>query len=262
MSLVHALLIVLAGVGAGTINTIVGSGTLITFPTLVLFGVPPVTANISNTIGLVPGSFTAAYGYRHEVRGAEEQLKRLLPMSFLGGLAGALLLLVLPASVFRAAVPLLILFGLVLVIWGPRISAAAKARRAAEDAADTGSPTPEGGALLTSGVFGAGVYGGYFGAAQGVILVGILSSLTSEPLQRVNGFKNVLASIVNAVAAIIFIVVAHDRIDWPVAGLIAIGSIIGGVIGSTVGRRLSPPVLRAIIVVVGLVAIAKLVFWS
>jgi len=254
VSALDALLVVLAGIGAGTINTIVGSGTLITFPTLLLLGIPPITANISNNIGLVPGSLTGAIGYRKELVGAAPTLRRLAPMSFLGAVVGALLLLVLNPDLFRAIVPVLILVGLVLVVTGPRINGWAERRRQAGTANAANHER-----AMQGGVFGAGVYGGYFGAAQGIILMGILGSLSSEPIQRLNGYKNVLATIVNSVAAAVFIIVAPDQIDWLVVLLIAIGSTIGGVIGSTVGRRLPPPVLRGVIVVIGLVAIVKLV---
>jgi uncharacterized membrane protein YfcA len=111
------------------------------------------------------------------------------------------------------------------------------------------------------GVLVAGVYGGYFGAAQGVILIGLLSALSSEPLQRLNGYKNVLGTVVNAVAALTFMLVAWDRIDWPAAGLVALGALGGGYIGSTVGRRLPPNGLRAFIIVIGVVAIVKMVWF-
>ena len=256
MSVGEALLVVLAGVGAGTINTIVGSGTLITFPTLLLLGVPPVTANVSNNIGLVPGAFTGAVGYRREIRGGGPLLRRLVPMSFVGGLTGSVLLLVLDPEVFRTVVPVLVLLGVVLVLVGPRVNRWAAARR------ESGAGSARNHDLaMQGGVLGAGVYGGYFGAAQGVILVGILGALTSEPLQRVNGYKNVLATVVNGVAAVVFLLVARDRIDWLVVVLIAVGSTVGGVLGATVGRRLPPPVLRAVIVVIGLVAVGKLVLF-
>ncbi len=254
MSVPEALLVVLAGIGAGTINTIVGSGTLITFPTLLLLGVPPVTANISNNIGLVPGSLTGSIGYRRELVGAGPDLRRLVPMSLIGSATGAVLLLVLDPELFRAIVPVLILIGLVLVVVGPRLNAWAERRRAEGTASEEGHLR-----AMQAGVLGAGVYGGYFGAAQGIILMGILGSLSSEPIQRLNGYKNVLGTVVNAVAAIVFVAVASERIDWLVALLIAVGSTIGGVLGATVGRRLPPPVLRAVIVVIGLVAIARLV---
>jgi uncharacterized membrane protein YfcA len=256
VSVGEALLVVLAGIGAGTINTIVGSGTLITFPTLLLLGVPPVTANVSNNIGLVPGAFTGAVGYRKEIRGGGPVLRRLVPMSFVGGLTGSVLLLVLDPEVFRTVVPVLVLLGVVLVLVGPRVNRWAAARRESGEGSARNHDL-----AMQAGVLGAGVYGGYFGAAQGVILMGILGALTSEPLQRLNGYKNVLATVVNGVAAVVFLLVARDRIDWLVVVLIALGSTVGGVIGATVGRRLPPPVLRAVIVVIGLVAVVKLVFF-
>lgn len=250
-----ALLVLLAGVGAGTINTIVGSGTLITFPTLLLLGIPPVTANISNNIGLVPGSLTGSIGYRKELEGAGPDLRRLAPMSFLGGALGAVLLLVLDPDLFKAIVPVLILLGIGLVVAGPRINDWTARRRAA--AGEDGEADHR--VAMQVGAFGSGVYGGYFGAAQGIILMGILGALSRQPLQRLNGYKNVLATVVNAVAAVVFLLVAFDRIDWLVVLLIAVGSTIGGVIGSTVGRRLPSNVLRAAIVVIGLVAVTRMV---
>jgi uncharacterized membrane protein YfcA len=254
VSALEALVVVLAGIGAGTINTIVGSGTLITFPTLLLLGVPPITANISNNIGLVPGSLTGSIGYRKELVGAGPDLRRLAPMSFLGAVLGAALLLVLDPSLFQAIVPVLILVGLVLVLAGPRLNAWSARRRSEGTASARGHDL-----AMQGGTFGAGVYGGYFGAAQGIILMGVLGALSAHPLQRLNGYKNVLATIVNAVAATVFILVARDKIDWLVVFLIAVGATIGGVVGSTVGRRLPPPVLRGVIVVIGLVAVVKLV---
>ncbi len=254
MSLVQAVAIVLAGVAAGTINTIVGSGTLVTFPTLLFFGMPPVAANISNNLGLVPGSFTATLGYRAELRGAREDLRRLVPASFLGGVLGALLLLVLDPGWFKAIVPVLIALGLVLVLFGRQINAWAARHHGEEPATRWG--------LLRSATALAGAYGGYFGAAQGVILMGIFSALTRHPLQRLNGYKNVCASTVNFVAAVVFLLFAREHIDWAVVGLIAIGSVLGGVVGSTVGRRIPAAVLRALIVVVGVAAIVKLVAFS
>ncbi|WP_377642655.1 sulfite exporter TauE/SafE family protein [Oryzobacter terrae] len=249
------VLVLLAGVGAGTINTIVGSGTLITFPTLLLLGIPPVTANISNNIGLVPGSLTGSIGYRKELEGAGPDLRRLAPMSFLGGAVGAVLLLVLDPRLFKAVVPVLILLGIALVVAGPRINDWTARRREAAGREGEGDHR----VAMQVGAFGSGVYGGYFGAAQGIILMGILGALSQQPLQRLNGYKNVLATIVNAVAAVVFLLVAVDRIDWLVVLLIAVGSTVGGVLGSTVGRRLPQNVLRAAIVVIGLVAVTRMV---
>jgi uncharacterized membrane protein YfcA len=244
--------IIAAGMAAGTINTMVGSGTLITFPTLLFFGFPPLVANVSNTIGLVAGGLTGVHGYRSELTGASPTLRRLVPASFVGALTGAVLLLVLPESAFAAIVPVLIGAALLLVLFGPRLNAWAAARHPDHDS--TGRRV-----LLTVSVFGAGMYGGYFGAAQGVLLVGIMSILTAVHLQQVNGMKNVLATVANAVAAVVFMLVAWDRIDWTVAALIAIGALAGGYVGARVGRRLSPKFLRGLIVVVGVLAIAKMV---
>jgi len=246
------LAVALAGVAAGTINTVVGSGTLITFPTLLAVGVPPVTANVTNTIGLVPGSVSGAIGYRRELRGQRGRLVRLASASLVGGIIGAVLLLALPAAAFNAIVPVLILLGCVLVLLQPTISRKVAAR------AEHRGGVPEHGALwVWVLVMLTGVYGGYFGAAQGVLLMAIMGIGIQDSLQRLNGTKNVLAGLVNAVAAVIFIAVAE--VDWLIAGLIAGGSVVGGQIGATVGRRLPPLALRMVIVTVGVVAIVAFV---
>ena len=233
MSLLESLAVVVAGLLAGMINAVVGSGTLITFPTLLALGVPPVTANVSNTVGLVPGSFSGAYGYRRELRGQGRRIARLGVGSGLGGITGALLLLVLPESAFEAIVPALILLGCALVILGPRISAATAHRRRGT----------HGGVALFAGIFGLGIYGGYFGAAQGILLVAVLSIALDDDLQRINALKNVLAGIVNLTAALLFIAVAD--VDWQIAVLIAIGAVGGGLLGARVGRRLPNGVCAA-----------------
>ncbi|GAB2673633.1 sulfite exporter TauE/SafE family protein [Thalassiella azotivora] len=251
----EAVAILLAGVAAGTINTVVGSGTLITFPTLLAFGFPPVVANISNNIGLVPGGVSGTWGYRRELAGQGATIRRLAPMSLLGALAGALLLLWLPAEAFATIVPVLLGLSIALVLVQPRLQRAMALRRERRGDAPEG---PGHAVALSGGVLGAGVYGGYFGAAQGVLLVGLLGSLLPEPLQRVNALKNLLSLLVNGVAAVTFALVAFDRIDWLVVALIAAGSVVGGQVGAHVGRRLPPPALRAVIVVVGLVAIVRI----
>jgi uncharacterized protein len=235
----------------GTINVVVGSGTLITFPTLLAFGVPPVTANVSNTIGLVPGVASGIVGYRRELRGQRARAVRLGSASVLGGVVGAALLLSLPPGAFSAIVPALILVGLVLVVLQPRISAWVDARH--EGARGEFGPW-----WVWPGVLGTGVYGGYFGAAQGVILMGVLGIGIADSLQRLNAVKNVLAGLVNGVAGLVFLFVAD--VDWTAAALIAAGSVVGGQLGATVGRRLPPLALRVVIVVVGVVALASFLF--
>ncbi len=255
MPWVEVVAIFLAGVAAGTINAVVGSGTLITFPVLLAFGFPPVVANVSNNIGLVPGGVTATLGYRTELGGQSRNMRLLAPMSLLGAASGALLLLRLPASAFEAIVPVLLAISLVLVVLQPRIQAVvARRRSAAPSSSESGHQR-----LVMAGTFVAGVYGGYFGAAQGVLLVGLLGSLLPESLQRVNALKNLLSLVVNLVAALVFVSVARNHIDWRVVALIAVGSLIGGYLGARYGRRLPPSALRVLIVVVGVVAIVRVV---
>ncbi|MFI1201532.1 sulfite exporter TauE/SafE family protein [Streptomyces sp. BHT-5-2] len=252
MSLWEAVAVFAAGLGAGTINTIVGSGTLITFPVLLAVGLPPVTANVSNSLGLVPGSVSGAIGYRRELRGQGRRILRFSAAAVVGGLAGAVLLLALPSGAFKAVVPGLIAVALVLVVAQPRLAAAVRARRARNDTAGH----RDGGCGLITGLLLASVYGGYFGAAQGIIYLSLMGVLLSDDLQRINAIKNVLTALVNAVAAVFFLFVAH--FDWTAVALIAVSSALGGQIGARIGRRLPPIALRAVIVAVGLVAIVQL----
>jgi uncharacterized membrane protein YfcA len=251
MSAQAALAIFTAGLAAGTVNVIVGSGSLITFPTLLALGYSPVLANVSNTVGLVPGSVSATVAYRRELRGQRARLVQLGSASLVGGLTGAVLLLALPHSVFKAAVPVLIGLAVLLMAIQPTISARLERR---------GPRHVHGGAALVAGVFLAGIYGGYFGAAQGVILIALLAVFIDDELQRLNGTKNALALTVNAVSGLFFALTTH--IAWSVAALIAAGSIIGGQVGGRYGRRIPSPVLRWVIVTVGLgVAIGLAVEW-
>lgn len=264
------MLLAVAAVGAGAINTLVGSGTLLTFPALLAVGLPPVAANVTNNVGLVFGSVAGTWGYRRELAGQGRRLAWLLPFSAVGGLTGATLLLVLPGSVFAAAVPALVAAGVLLVVAQPWLAA-----RAARAAAAGGTETPSGRAgtegrpswrpaswaatvgLLT-GVAAAGVYGGYFGAAQGVILIGLLGATLADGLQRLNATKNALAATVNLLATVLFVVAAPDLVDWGLAATVAVGAVVGGVLGARYGRRLPPRVLRAVVVAVGVVAVIAL----
>lgn len=240
-----------AGFAAGFVNSIVGSGTLISFPTLVGVGYASQIANITNNTGLVPGSFSAVAAQRRELTGQRHRLMRLVPASAIGAAVGALLLFALPGRYFSHIVPFLILLGVVLVLIGPTVQ-----RRVRERAGASADTTERISPWLQLGVAAAGIYGGYFGAAQGVILLGLMGTTIDDSLSRINATKNVLAGTVNLVAATIFVV--HGNVVWAAAGLLAAGSTAGGITGSRFGRRIKPRVLRIVIAVVGLVAAARL----
>ncbi len=248
MSIGEIVAIAAAGLAAGAINTLVGSGTLITFPVLLAFGYAPVTANVSNTIGLAPGNASGAFGYRRELGGQRERVLRFGASSLLGGITGAVLLLVLPASAFKAIVPVFIAIALVLTVLQPRL-AAWLARREIDLERKAGAVT-----LLA--VYLTGVYGGYFGAAQGILLLGILGVALAQDLHRTNALKNVLVGLVNGTAGLYFIFAAH--VDWGPVAIIAATAIVGAQLGARYGRRLPPQALRAVIVVVGVFAIVRL----
>jgi uncharacterized protein len=243
----HALAIFAAGIAAGAINTLVGSGTLITFPVLLGFGYAPVTANVTNTVGLVFGNLSGAFGYRRELAGQRGRVLRLGTASLTGGITGAVLLLVLPASAFKAIVPVFIAAALVLIVLQLRLVAMLTRREIDLEA---------GVVVVPLGVYLAGVYGGYFGAAQGILLLGLLGATLPQDLQRTNALKNVLVGLVNGVAAVYFTIAAH--VDWGQAGIIAGASILGAQLGARYGRRLPPNALRAVIVAVGVFAIVRL----
>ncbi|HWB67758.1 MAG TPA: sulfite exporter TauE/SafE family protein [Mycobacteriales bacterium] len=239
MTAPHAIVIFAVGLVAGTVNTIVGSGSLLTFPTLLGLGYAPVLANVSNTVGLISGAVSGAIGYRRELAGQARRILALVPVLVAGTILGAVLLLELPQSAFSDVVPVLILVAVVMVVAGPLI---ARRRR-------TGEPRLHPGPLLQTGTFLTSVYGGYFGAAQGVILLGLFGITLDDDMQRLNAAKNVVAAMINAVGALFFI--ARTTIAWDVVGLLFAGSAIGGQLGAVVGRRLSPTVLRVVIAVVG-----------
>jgi uncharacterized membrane protein YfcA len=243
MTVLEALAILGAGAVAGGVNTVVGSGSLVTFPTLIALGYPSVTANVSNTIGLVPGSVSGAIGYRRELRGQWRRVGILAAGTATGALLGGILLLELPDQVFDAVVPVLILLACALMALRP----APRAEGAGRNRVAPGVV----GALLT------GIYGGYFGAAQGIILLSILRLCFDEDLQILNGIKNVLAGVANGVAAILFIAVAD--VAWGAVVLIAVGSIAGAQVGARYGRRLPQAILRRVVIVGG-VTVAAILF--
>jgi uncharacterized protein len=236
MTVWEAIAITAAGFVAGGVNTVVGSGSLVTFPTLIALGYPSVVANVSNTIGLVPGSVSGAIGYRRELRGQWRRTAILAVGTTAGALIGGILLLSLPSEVFDVVVPVLILLAVGLMARRPA------PREGHEPRADR--PVP-----AWAGTFATGIYGGYFGAAQGIILLAVLRLCFADDLQRLNGTKNVLAGVANGVAAILFVFAADP--SWAAAGLIAAGSIAGAQVGARYGRRLPQEVLRRVVIVGG-----------
>jgi uncharacterized membrane protein YfcA len=234
VTLLEAIAIAAAGFAAGGVNAIVGSGSLITFPTLLAVGYAPVVANVSNTVGLVPGGVSGVIGYRRELRGQWRRALILACGTSAGAAVGGVLLLELPSSVFDAVVPILILLACVLM-------AIKRTPASHADVEHTGAGTVA--------AFATGIYGGYFGAAQGIILMSLLRFCFPDDLQRLNALKNVLAGVANAVAAILFIVAAD--VAWGAAALIAGGSIVGAQVGARYGRRVPSEVLRWIVVIGG-----------
>ena len=241
VSFLEMLAVAGAGVVAGAVNAIVGSGSLVTFPTLLAVGYTPVVANVSNTVGLVFGGISGALGYRRELRGQGRRVLTLAVGSAIGALVGGILLLELPSEVFDAVVPLLILLAVALMAFKPTPRAAER---------DHVVPA-------TAGTFLTGIYGGYFGAAQGVLLLAVLRLAFADDLQRLNAVKNVLAGVANGVAAVLFIAVAD--VAWDAAALIAVGSIAGAWGGAHYGRRLPEEWLRRLVIVGGTIVAVILI---
>jgi uncharacterized membrane protein YfcA len=237
-----------AGLGAGFVLTAVGAGSLVSFPILVSTGLSPLVANVCTNVGLVPGGVSGSWGYRRELTGHRGLVLRVALTSAVGALLGAVLLLALPAAAFDRVIPYLVLLAATLVGVGPVISAGARRR-----AARRGVPPPADRETMGAGLNAlstlVGVYGGYFGAAQGVLLVAFLALGLDVDLQVVNGLKNVAVLSANFAAGVVFVFLAP--LDWPVVALVAVGSVVGGWLGAHLGRRLSPVVFRGLVVVFG-----------
>lgn len=245
------LLVLVTGFAAGVLSSTVGVASLLSFPTLVALGLPPVTANVSNTLGLIPGGLGGVVGYRDEVREAGPIARAIVVVCALGAVVGAALLLGLPPGVFEAVVPWLILFTCLLVGAQPRISAWLRARHEQQHGEQRAerrhmSPATTAFAAIT------GMYGGYFGAGAGVMMVAVLGLGTDLELRVVNGLKTLSLMVGNLVAGLIFVFVADPR--WDAAALLAAGSLVGGYVGARIGRRLPDVVFRGAVVVAGVVA--------
>ena len=243
------LLVLGAGLIAGIMSSTVGVASIVSFPTLVALGLPPVTANVSNTLGLVPGGLSGAFGYREELRAHPRVGWLILSCCVVGATIGAVLLLALPPGVFEAVVPWLILFTCLLVGAQPKISAWLARRR--DDDEHTAprhhlSPVTTFFATLT------GVYGGYFGAGAGVMMVAVLGLGTDLDFKVISGLRTLSLMVGNVVAGLIFVVAADPA--WDAVLLLAAGSVLGGYVGARIGRRLPDRIFRSLVVVVGVAA--------
>jgi uncharacterized membrane protein YfcA len=242
-----ALIVVAVGFLAGVFNSVVGFGTSITFPALVLLGYSPLVANTSNKVGLLPGILSGIFGYRRELIGHRKDILVVIVVGIIGGLGGGLLLVGLPAKTFTAVAPIIIIASTVLFIFQPYLSRRAKAARAAD-------AEPRSGWKPRSVLLVGALYGGYFGAGQGVIYIASLAMVVKSGLQHVIALKNVMGAVVTGTSSILFLAIAP--VSFWVALYLAAGSIGGGYLGAVVGRRLPITVLRLVVIAVSLVAAA------
>ncbi len=257
MSLLEQLAVVLAGLGAGIATSSIGVASLVSFPVLIALGVPPVAASSSNTVGLVPAGISGTFGYRRELAGRRRLAWAVVGLSGTAAIAGALLLLRLPSDVFETLVPWLILFACTLVATQPRISAYLKRRKAAATGTDVVGDRTEMTPALAAGTAACGVYGGYFGAGQGVMMIAVLAFGLDLSLAVISALRTLAVFASNLVATLVFLFIAP--LDWQVIGLLAAGSVVGGWVGAQIGRHLPAEVFRALVVVAG-VAVA-LSYW-
>ena len=242
MNPTDVLLVGGAGVLAGAVNAVAGGGTLLSFPALLAVGVPPVTANITSSVGLLTGYAGGSVAYRRELEGQRGRLRALLPGALAGGIAGAVLLLLTPQATFRAIVPYLVLLSCALLAAQPRLAHALAAHR--HGSADVHW-------AARAGVAVGAVYGSYFGAGLGVLLLAVLGILVADDLQRLNALKGVLSLVINVVGVVVFLVSA--QVSWGYAVLLGVTAYLGGTLGVSIARRLPPALMRAAVIALGTV---------
>jgi uncharacterized membrane protein YfcA len=244
--------VLIAGLGAGVMTSTVGVASLLSFPVLVAVGLPPVVANASNTVGMTPGGLSGSFGYREELREHPRMTAAVITTCAVGSVAGAVLLLALPPGVFEAIVPWLILFTCLLVGISPRLSRWLRRNHEGVEPESRTRMSP----LTTFFATLTGVYGGYFGAGSGVMMLAVLGLGVDLEFRIINALKTLAVLAANVVATVIFVLVAD--LDWRAVGVLAAGSIVGGYVGARIGRRLPPTLLRGLVVVVGVVAFVAL----
>lgn len=238
---IQLLLIFLAAIGAGAVNALAGGGTLITFPMLVFLGIPPVTASVTNTVALCPGYLGGTLAQRNDLRGQEKRLRLIVPASVVGGVLGGYLLLQTGEKLFSQLVPYLILLASGLLVAQDPIRAWLT-RRLGESHHSLESFT-----WIPVGV--ASIYGGYFGAGLGVMLLSALGLTANDSLTRLNALKQAVSFIVNVAAAIFFLF--SGKVEWTAAVVMAVGALIGGLLGGKLAGRVKPSTLRWTVVIIG-----------
>jgi uncharacterized protein len=236
----HVVLLVVAGGLAGAVNAAAGGGSLISFPALLVVGLPALSANVTNTVALCPGYLGGVSGFRADLAGQGPRMRELGGSAVLGAAVGVVVLEVSPAATFRAVVPFLLLLGCTLLAFQPQVARSVARRRGAR---------PAGRVPLQLVVLAGGAYGAYFGAGLGVILLAVLGVLVTETLARLNALKAYLALVINVVAAGLFVVALP--VWWPGVAIMAPSSLVGGRAGASIARRVRPTVLRATVVCVG-----------
>jgi uncharacterized membrane protein YfcA len=255
LSAADHLLAALAALGAGVVNAVAGGGTLITFPSLVALGVPSVRSNITNTVALCPAYFGGAFAQRRDLAGQRRRLRVLAATSACGGLAGSILLVISPEDLFEGIVPFLLLLACALLAFQDRLRRLAgiprDGGRGGDAAVHDATPSP----LLVGGVFLATVYGGYFGAGLGIIVLATLGVLVDETMSRMNALKSTLALVTNVVAASFF--VFSGDVVWSLAFVMAPASLLGGAIGGRLASRLHPRAMRMLVIAIGLAVAVK-----
>lgn len=253
MTIETIAIIATAGFLAGAINAAAGGGTLITFPILVWLGVPAITANISSSVGLLPGYLGGGLAYRRELKVQKARIKTLTIVSIVGGVIGAFLLLATSSAVFNGIVPFLVLASAGLLAIQPPLSSFLKKRQLAKKQdVDISTSKLAVSSWAQIGVFIGAIYGSYFGAGLGVMLLAVLAFTVEDKLQNLNGLKTLLSLLINFVGVVVF--VSTGNVDWAIVGIIAPAAFLGGTIGGSLARRLSPIVLRLIVVVFAVVS--------
>lgn len=246
MSLFNEVLIFLAALAAGFINAMAGGGTLVSFPVLLAVGIPPIAANVTNTVALVPGTIGGMWAQRDAFRSQYQRLLKLLPVSVIGGITGGLLILNTSEDAFRSLIPFLILGATLLLGFQVRIKNWVVSR-IGHAHSEHHNPV-----FMMGLVFMAAIYGGYFGAGLGVILMAVLGLVTDDSMTRLNFLKQALGFAINLAAAIYF--AFSGKVDWWVAFVMIFGSLTGGWIGGKLAGKIRPELLRWIVVTAGLVA--------